>query len=449
MMRIKSRLIYLDWSAHSGTQLFDQEKVENSSLCAPPEDFHLIQNIAGSVGYKLAVDRVKVNDIESLKKIIIDNNGCKNTPFYINYTMNLGFRVFPEFDLGSNNLLNLVELLKDTPGFEDLKWKFTNGWDLYGHREQARSQWFLEQIKHIPQKNIIMELTNYDVVDFYRDLLPESDIHYFTVFDIRWLSDNVYNELYVNDKEHKARHFLCLNRLWKPHRTQVWHHIMDNGLQKKFHHSYIQAGIYLEEEAEQISSEVAENDYRKALTIQDSPPHNIFKDCYAFLCTETFFYKYEVDSPALWWTGADINIVDPPDDWLSDTMFEHSYITEKCMKSAYCELPMLIAGLPNSLKTWRRLGFESFPEFFDESYDSETDDHKRMQMILAEVDKFCNRDIAEIHALYYSDTVQQKLKRNKQNLYKMIRENRHWAWTNFKYQQGLNPLLDDVFGSEE
>ena len=119
------------------------------------------------------------------------------------------------------------------------------------------------------------------------------------------------------------------------------------------------------------------------------------------------------------------------------------------MKSAYCELPMLIAGLPNSLKTWRRLGFESFPEFFDESYDSETDDHKRMQMILAEVDKFCNRDIAEIHALYYSDTVQQKLKRNKQNLYKMIRENRHWAWTNFKYQQGLNPLLDDVFGSEE
>lgn len=443
-MLVKSRLIDFDLLPHSGAGW--QNRDTKSSLCLPTEDIDFMRNIA-SAGYKFTFNRVKVNDIESLKKIIIANNSMKNTPFYVDYIMNLGFRTHPEFDCG-NNLLKLVEQLKDTPGFENLKWKFTNGFDLYGHREQERSRQFLEQIKHIPQQNIIMDLTNFDIVDFYKDLLPDADINYYTSFDIRWLSDNIHKELYVNNKENKTKHFLCLNRLWKPARTNIWHYITEHALMEKFHYSYIKAGVYLEEEKEQITAEIDENDYNSVLTIQDAPPHNIFNDCYAFLCTETFFYKYEVDSPAIWWTGDDINIVAPPDGWLSDTMFEYSYITEKSMKSAYCELPMLLVGLPNSLKTWRRLGFESFPEFFDESYDVEYDDVKRMEMLQHEIEKFCNKDIKEIHALYNSDAVQQKLKRNKQNFYKLIRENRSWEWAKFKYQSGLNPAVDEVFNSE-
>ena len=442
----KSKLIHLPPDILH-TWLMD--RTHNTNLVLPTFEHDYLANIAGA-GYPHTFHILKVPTLDSLKQILSANNDCKGTPFYINYILDLGLRTFPDYDVGSDDLLNLTKELKDTPGFEQLKWRFSNGWDAYGHREQQRSKWFLKQIEHIAQHNIIMDVTNFDIVDFYKTLLPNADINYYTAFDIRWLSDNLYSEPYINDNENKTKHLLCLNRLWKPHRTQIWHYIIEQDLMEKFHYSYTTAGVYLnsDEEAE-ISAEVNDTGYTKALTIQERVPRGIINDCYAYVCTETFFYKYEVESPNIWYDHeAPVTIIDPPDEWLMDTMFDHSYITEKSYKSAYCELPMLVAGLPNSLKTWRRLGFESFPEFFDESYDLEYDDEKRMQMVQHEIEKFCNTDINDIHNLYYSDAVQQKLKRNKQNFYKKIRESLSTNAASIKFQKGINPAVDEVFNSE-
>ena len=59
---------------------------------------------------------------------------------------------------------------------------------------------------------------------------------------------------------------------------------------EKFHYSYTTAGVYLnsDEEAE-ISAEVNDTGYTKALTIQERVPRGIINDCYAYVCTETFF----------------------------------------------------------------------------------------------------------------------------------------------------------------
>ena len=438
----QTRLIIL----HDDSNNFSVHSREsNSSLLLRNDDHLYVRNI-GHSGYKFSFNIISVNDIDSLKKIMINNTTVENTPFYINYIMDLGFRTFPEFDCGSDDLLNLTEQLKDTPGFERLKWRFSNSWDIYGHREKQRSQWFLKQIVHISQQNIIMDLANFDVVDFYKTLLPNSQVNFHTCFDVRWLSENLSSEPYINNNENKTKHFLCLNRLWKPHRTDIWHYINEQSLMDKFHYSYITAGIFLEEETEKLSAEIDAAGYYLPMSTQDTPPRNIINNCYAFLNTETFFYKYDIDAPK-WGEGA-VAGIDPPEGWLSDTMFDHAYITEKSFKSAYCELPMLVVGLPNTLTTWKRMGFESFPEFFDESYDSENDDNKRMQMVQDEIEKFCNTDIKDIHTLYYSDAVQQKLKRNKNNLYRMIRENRSWEWAKFKYSKGVNPQVDEVFNSE-
>ena len=452
---MKSRLVDITELAESTygivpTDLHDtypHVNVKENSVCISRPEYSIIQDIV-SAGYKISYSMIKIRDIDSFKGLINKNNSIKNTPFYIDYIIDISFCTSPYHDCSTNGLLVLTEQLKDTTGFEDLKWRFSNGLDLYGHKEQKRSEWFLKQMKHVDHKNIIMDLTNFDVVDYYKNLLPNANINFYTFFDIRWLSNNINNELYINDNKNKTKHFLCLNRMWKPHRTNIWHYITENDLKKKFYYSYITEGVYLEGEAEHVSTEIEQNGYNELLTVQDSPPHDLVKDCYAFLCTETFFYKYEVESMTIWWRGEDGDAIEPPEDWLSDAMFEHSYITEKSFKSAYCELPMLIAGLPNSLKTWRRMGFESFPEFFDESYDSEYDDGKRMQMVLHEMEKFCNTDIEDIHKIYYSDSVQQKLKRNKQNFFKMIRENRYWEWAKFKYKPGINTVVDQVFNSE-
>lgn len=412
-----------------------------STLCKINNDHFYLTNLK-DVGYDIRLHQKTIYHIEWLKQLITHNKTARKTVW--NYIIDLGFRTFPEQDYNNNELLYLTEQLINTPGFEDLKWRFSNGWDLYGHKEQARSEWFLEQIKHIDHKNIIMDLTNFDVVDYYKKLLPTANINYHSCFGPRWLNDNLHNKLYDNNNSNKTKHFLCLNRLHKPHRTQIYNYIDENNLMDKFHYSYTSENIFLTDEEKQT---ISGNGYWDPLSVQDVPPHDIVNDCYAFLNTETFFYKYEIESPTVWWKDNSGKVIDPPEDWLQDTMFEHSYITEKSFKSAYCELPMLVVGLPNSLKTWKRLGFETFPEFFDETYDTEYDDKKRMKLVHAEIEKFCNTSMTEIHNKYYSNIVQQKLKHNKKNFYRMIKTNRSWNWVDFGYCAGLNHVVDEVMNS--
>lgn len=57
------------------------------------------------------------------------------------------------------------------------------------------------------------------------------------------------------------------------------------------------------------------------------------------------------------------------------------FITEKSWKPFFSGNPQLIFGNPNTLKQLRNAGFETFPEIFDESYDSEILPEKRVSII--------------------------------------------------------------------
>jgi hypothetical protein len=48
------------------------------------------------------------------------------------------------------------------------------------------------------------------------------------------------------------------------------------------------------------------------------------------------------------------------------------------------------------------LGFETFPEFFDERYDNIKNSEIRMKMISNDVKRLCEMPIEEIHSLYQS-----------------------------------------------
>jgi hypothetical protein len=70
--------------------------------------------------------------------------------------------------------------------------------------------------------------------------------------------------------------------------------------------------------------------------------------------------------------------------------FAPSSITEKTYKAIACKRPFIEFSTPYILEDIRALGFKTFSPFIDESYDLEIDNHKRLNMIVTEIERICN-----------------------------------------------------------
>lgn len=75
------------------------------------------------------------------------------------------------------------------------------------------------------------------------------------------------------------------------------------------------------------------------------------------------------------------------------------FITEKTYRSInYCR-PFVINGDKGSLQYLKEMGFQTFNNFWDESYDTD-DDHTKITKICRIVENVCSMDIQELYALY-------------------------------------------------
>jgi hypothetical protein len=66
---------------------------------------------------------------------------------------------------------------------------------------------------------------------------------------------------------------------------------------------------------------------------------------------------------------------------------EPIYLTEKTFKSIGQKHPFIIVSKPFTLKLLKDLGYKTFNEVIDERYDLETNDSKRLKMIVSEIDR--------------------------------------------------------------
>jgi len=75
-----------------------------------------------------------------------------------------------------------------------------------------------------------------------------------------------------------------------------------------------------------------------------------------------------------------------------ETLFNttKTHLTEKVFKPIVMKQPFIIVGCPNSLKYLRSYGFRTFEGLWDESYDSEMDPDKRMDMIMDVIQHISN-----------------------------------------------------------
>ena len=121
------------------------------------------------------------------------------------------------------------------------------------------------------------------------------------------------------------------------------------------------------------------------------------------------------------WFEKDYNETDVFKDiflWLvAETFVPNDYpnFSEKTARGILYERPFVIFGHPGTLKYLHELGFKTFSDFWDESYDSEPSQNKRISMIVDIVNDICKHP--NLNQLYKD--MQSVIQHNKQNAIKI------------------------------
>jgi len=78
------------------------------------------------------------------------------------------------------------------------------------------------------------------------------------------------------------------------------------------------------------------------------------------------------------------------------------FITEKVWKPIACKRPFFIAATPFILRDLKKLGYKTFGEFIDESYDEIVDDKQRLLALTSEIERINNLPTEEYNQLLAS-----------------------------------------------
>jgi hypothetical protein len=76
---------------------------------------------------------------------------------------------------------------------------------------------------------------------------------------------------------------------------------------------------------------------------------------------------------------------------------EGIFISEKIFKPIIKKHPFIVVARPNTLTVLRSLGYKTFSPYIDESYDVETDDYKRMLLIVEEIKRLSNFNESQLY----------------------------------------------------
>lgn len=79
----------------------------------------------------------------------------------------------------------------------------------------------------------------------------------------------------------------------------------------------------------------------------------------------------------------------------------YNYISEKTLKPIFTYRPFIILGPPGNLKLMQDMGFETFSKWWDESYDDEYDNAKRITKVYEIVKYILNKSYDELNEMYH------------------------------------------------
>jgi len=91
------------------------------------------------------------------------------------------------------------------------------------------------------------------------------------------------------------------------------------------------------------------------------------------------------------------------------------YLSEKCMKTLAYGHPFLLFSSAGALDALHTLGFQTFEDVFDESYDLIENPQLRFEQLLRETQRLCNLSLTELEKI-------------KQHIWPKIVHNHKWFW---------------------
>jgi hypothetical protein len=107
---------------------------------------------------------------------------------------------------------------------------------------------------------------------------------------------------------------------------------------------------------------------------------------------------------------------------VTETLFysERLHLTEKIFRPVVLFRPFILAGCAGNLAYLKRYGFHTFDSWWDESYDNETDNQRRLSMITDIVKDLCAKSQQELEIMY--EEMRPTLEYNQQHFYGKFRQ---------------------------
>ena len=202
------------------------------------------------------------------------------------------------------------------------------------------------------------------------------------------------------------KYFLFLNKMPKEERYTLYTKIRDNVLLEYFYYTI---------------NAVKDPMYPDSVSLEDSIPS--IAD--GMMLAEDIY------------NNSFINIVSESEYW-NNTPKLHCYksifFSEKTAKPLNTYTPFIILGCSGSLKKLKEIGFKTFSDWWDESYDECENDNQRIQKIFEIVKYICSLSMDEIQKIYIE--MIPTLKHN-QNLYQKMTDKK------FQYELFLPDELKD------
>lgn len=99
---------------------------------------------------------------------------------------------------------------------------------------------------------------------------------------------------------------------------------------------------------------------------------------------------------------------------IAETVYDFPHITEKTVRPLLAGMPFTVVTAPFYLKYLKNFGFETYYNFFDESYDNELQLEKRIDLMLDVVKDIKNSNLSTL----FNDTKEIR-EHNLENLYKL------------------------------
>ena len=304
---------------------------------------------------------------------------------------------------------------------------------LYENCNETFTWTLAHQIKSlVDQKSIAPEKIFIIVMDeVHKNFLDTGLIE----LGIQGVTVGVYNKLMTQTQIPEAVpltqfKFSALSRNYRAWRLHVYAKLAEKNLLKDFRYSFYNIFPYGEVryyDQETMLKDLADTNFGQ---VNATVTEWIIKVPYTLDASDNVLNKWgdvtydailAADIHLLIETHYDLFYYVPTQDRVYKRSLAPSSITEKTNKPIACCKPFIAFSTPYFLEDVRQLGFETFSPYINESYDLETDNQKRLNMIVDEIERITNLPADEYSTLVencHSIAVrnQQKLLSKKDNL---------------------------------